>query len=1012
MLHGLGLLRQQYEKYAASAAPTPEKTIQTLAQKLTDAALAREDRRAALFSLKALTRDHAALVVEHALVPLLRWIKARESDEEMLRAAVESCVALCQAPDGARAQTQILAEPDALLALLALLAPVHAFYTRFAALQLLATLLEHHRAEVQERVLAAPGGCSAVLHCLEAAPTSSTEIIRNEALLLLPGLVSGSADIQKIIAFEGAFERLLDIIAQEGRIEGGVVVQDALAGLEALLRENASNQVYFRETLSVPLLAPLLFFPPPLPAHAAEPARAEYAQQRDAFLLQEWDEEKLANALLLVRCIRHLVDGHRGDHRENQRALAHGGLTECLVQLVFASLAPPLLKAHALHLLAAILRESRVNQELLCASVVTPVALVRRAGDGAPGAPDAPAYELAWQTPQPAMLCLVALALRGPGATERASQALAVRTAALAAFDALVAQNIDVRMTLLHACVAAPAPDQNHGNSNQLLLDAVAHLPGTSLVAPAASAPFDASQCVLACFVLSSLLHGSETTKEFARRIHLDDSGHCVASAAPAPAGDDAPATLLHLVVGNLAMATREHGEAVRRERFAAADGHASTSEDWTRVLVAYLVLLAHWLWQSSASVADLVSESANLQVVLQPVAQSHGVDCVVQGLAAFVLGELYEFNALTGDDDGVLTRRAMHPILHTRVGPDAFASRLVRLKSDPRFASVGPDVLEHYLALADRPTEPDVPPLWFTWRFVEFWKEHYAHVQKAILVEPDATSADAAQSSAELLDARQQVATLRSELQHARAEAALVDGLRADVAKAHEEAAAAAALREQLAGVRSVLDETKRALDEAHAQLAAPRDTPTDAHAERVHALEHELQETRDEYGRIAERVKTELARVRDEHADAARRRDELAAELARLREDAAAHAPTPHGADLAQARDEAAAELARTRDAHAAELGRTREEAAAELARTRDAHTAELARLRETHADELQRERIAHTAELARLREAHAQELARAGGDANLAQENEDLLVLLDELSTKHKRNKERMR
>jgi hypothetical protein len=96
---------------------------------------------------------------------------------------------------------------------------------------------------VQEHVLTAPGGCGAVLECLSEGTGSSAEIIRNEALLLLPLLVSGNADIQKLVAFEGAFEKLIDVVAVEGRIEGGVVVQDALEALVALLRYNVSNQV-------------------------------------------------------------------------------------------------------------------------------------------------------------------------------------------------------------------------------------------------------------------------------------------------------------------------------------------------------------------------------------------------------------------------------------------------------------------------------------------------------------------------------------------------------------------------------------------------------------------------------------------------------------------------------------------------------------------------------------------------------------------------------------------------
>ena len=68
-------------------------------------------------------------------------------------------------------------------------------------------------------------------------------MLRNEALLFLPAMLAGNADLQKIIAFSGAFEKLFDIISQEGGVDGGIVVQDALSVVGSLLRFNVSNQV-------------------------------------------------------------------------------------------------------------------------------------------------------------------------------------------------------------------------------------------------------------------------------------------------------------------------------------------------------------------------------------------------------------------------------------------------------------------------------------------------------------------------------------------------------------------------------------------------------------------------------------------------------------------------------------------------------------------------------------------------------------------------------------------------
>ena len=42
-----------------------------------------------------------------------------------------------------------------------------------------------------------------------------------QGLLLLQQLTKGNAAIQKIVAFENAFERLLDIITEEGSSDGG-----------------------------------------------------------------------------------------------------------------------------------------------------------------------------------------------------------------------------------------------------------------------------------------------------------------------------------------------------------------------------------------------------------------------------------------------------------------------------------------------------------------------------------------------------------------------------------------------------------------------------------------------------------------------------------------------------------------------------------------------------------------------------------------------------------------------
>lgn len=967
MLHGLDLLRQQYKKYAEQRGThaAPSSTITVLSERLSDPAQPPEQHRAAILALKSLVRDHADQVSEHALVPLLRWIKTRthERDEEMLRAAVECCLALCQAPaDDARSQarttrnmTRLLEEKDALLTLLTLLSPNHGFYTRFGALQLLVLLVEHRRLEVQEYVLTAPGGCSSVLQCLEAAPSSSTEIIRNEALLLLPQLVRDNADIQKITAFEGAFERLLDIIAQEGRIEGGVVVQDALEGLETLLQHNVSNQNYFRETLSIPLLAPLLFYPPPLPPHAPEHARHEYASHQRAFLLQEWDEQKLTNARILLRCVRHLVHGQGEGHKSNALVMCRTGMGEALVHLAMASLAPPSLQADALHVITSLLRSSREAQDMLSAMVITPVTLRTRPAP----AEGMPPVELAWQAPQPAMVRLISVALRTSEHAESGAEALRVRCAALEAFGALVEQNMEVRMTLWHAFVAAPTPDQSEPDAAGFLLSSVAHLPNTTLVGSKAQPQrFDPYQHLFAATMLCYILQGSETSKEFARRVCLNAEGRCVADAAvPSHTDDDEPATLVHVVVGNLAMALRENSEAVRRERAAQASS-SNTSTDWTKVIVGYLTLLAVWLWESPTSIADFLSESANLQVLIQPAAQTTGVDPLIQGLAALVLGTAYEFNTLPAEatSEGVLTRAAMHPILHSRIGADQFSTRIQGVRNDARFAACAPESLEWVGRGPDAAAISASMDLWFTWPFIEFWKDHYVRIQKSILQSPDA-AASSAPASTELLDARQRLMTMEAQLARAQAE---VETMRTSVAEAQE------------------------ARDAAHREHAA-------AH-EACEAMQRELDAARASHAAMQEEWHAERDAQRAEATHAQHAADAAKAQLASACADLDALR-----AQLASGHDTASSDDA---------VARRALEAARQETASAQAHVVRLERTVQ------QNEELIHALH---ARVAAAERAPKDGPSDQvqaLQSENEDLLVLLDDMLEKRKRDKAKMR
>jgi hypothetical protein len=62
-------------------------------------------------------------------------------------------------------------------------------------------------------------------------------------LLLLIGLTRSNTEVQKIVTFQGTFEKLLTIIEEQEGISGDIVVQDSLTLMHNLLKYNVSDQV-------------------------------------------------------------------------------------------------------------------------------------------------------------------------------------------------------------------------------------------------------------------------------------------------------------------------------------------------------------------------------------------------------------------------------------------------------------------------------------------------------------------------------------------------------------------------------------------------------------------------------------------------------------------------------------------------------------------------------------------------------------------------------------------------
>ncbi|TKY50480.1 Golgin candidate 6 [Spatholobus suberectus] len=225
-----------------------------------------EDRRNAITELQAVVSESQAFQLAFGAMGfpiMLSVLKEERDDVEMVRGVLETLVSALTPINHAKGSsnevqpammnTDLLSREADCISLLLSLLEEDDFYVRYYTLQILTALLTNSPQRLQEAILTIPRGITRLMDML-----MDREVIRNEALLLLTHLTREAEEIQKIVVFEGAFEKIFSIIREEGNSDGGVVVQDCLELLNNLLRSNAANQVLLRETVGLDSLILIL----------------------------------------------------------------------------------------------------------------------------------------------------------------------------------------------------------------------------------------------------------------------------------------------------------------------------------------------------------------------------------------------------------------------------------------------------------------------------------------------------------------------------------------------------------------------------------------------------------------------------------------------------------------------------------------------------------------------------------------------------------------------------------
>ncbi|KAG5985116.1 hypothetical protein E4U55_001365 [Claviceps digitariae] len=342
-----------------SIATTPAKqsvgeTITVLSGRLNSAALL-EDRRAAILGLRSFAKDFPASVASGALRCLIGSLSKDGDDVDTVKVILETLLLLFNPnKDSPEASDEVLlwladefTQRQENITLLLDFVESNDFYSRLYSLQLLSAILSARTERTEECILTAPLGISRLVATL----ADGREAVRDECIGLLISLTPTSRELQKLVAFENAFERIFAIMVTEGSLSnGGRTVEDCLILLANLLRRNASNQSLFRESGCISSLASLL----------EDLLRFQSSGENVAIWAQTQCDRNTYAFLAVLRLF--FIPGSAG-MSTNQETFWNHGLVCNTLQLAFSRAGQIAIKAEALITCGDMIRGSKSLQE-------------------------------------------------------------------------------------------------------------------------------------------------------------------------------------------------------------------------------------------------------------------------------------------------------------------------------------------------------------------------------------------------------------------------------------------------------------------------------------------------------------------------------------------------------------------------------------------------------------------------------------------------------------------------
>lgn len=265
---------------------------------------------------------------------------------------------------------------------------------------------------------------------------------------------------------------------------------------------------------------------------------------------------------------------------------------------------------------------------------------------------------------------------------------LDARLAACECMKAFFAHHPGIRMHVLRRAIEGHTSGQ----------DRIPNILSVLLTAPEARGNADPYQVWMACILMFHLLFDDAEAKATAMAVTEGD----------ADSGEEV-VTSVQSVVGNLITGLQRG--------------------DDERITVGYLTLLCGWLFEDPDVVNDLLGEGSCIQTLLQEIKHQRAPSKLVPGLCTVLLGVIYEFST----KDSPIPRITLHKLLIEQLGREQYIDKITRLRECPLVRDF--EVLPQ---TAGGQLEGGLPEVFFDRSFIEFLKDNFSRLLRAIDREPE----------------------------------------------------------------------------------------------------------------------------------------------------------------------------------------------------------------------------------------------------------------------------------